>query len=95
MSNVHIRMVEDSRGDLVDLIYYHHEHAPADVPGWPAPESVDYPVYCGDAQREPDSPEAGCGERILEVPLTRYGELEYAEDPFVRAPFDDGMWPTP
>ena len=37
MSNVHIRQIEDARGDLVDLEYYHHGCAPADVPGWPAP----------------------------------------------------------
>jgi hypothetical protein len=68
MSNVHIRTVEDARGDLVDLVYYHHGCAPADVPGWPAPEAIDYPVYC-----------AECGERVEEVPLTDAGR-EYEEE---------------
>jgi hypothetical protein len=77
MSNVHIEMVEDRNGDLIDLIYYHHGHAPEDVLGWPAPESVDYPVYCGDGSREPSDPRSGCGERVYEVPLTSYGEAEY------------------
>lgn len=58
MSNVHIQFHEDSNGDLVDITYYHHSCSPADVLGWPAPESVDYPVYCGH-----------CTERIHEVPL--------------------------
>ena len=70
MSNVHIEMVEDARGDLVDLVYYHHGCAPADVPGWPSPEAIDYPVYC-----------AACGARVEEVPLTEDGEREYGTRP--------------
>lgn len=62
MANVHIRQVEDARGDLVDLLYWHHECSPADVLGWPAPEALDYPVYC-----------EGCDNRIYEVPLTDEG----------------------
>jgi len=62
MSNVHILQVEDARGDLVDLVYYHHGCAPADVLGWPAPEAIDYPVYC-----------EACGDRVEEVPLTDEG----------------------
>lgn len=79
MSNVHIQMVEDRSGDLVDLIYYHHSHAPAGVLGWPAPESVDYPVYCGDPSADPTDERAGCGDRIEEVPLTRDGRVTYGE----------------
>jgi hypothetical protein len=73
MSNVHIRMVEAANGDLIDLVYYHHDCAPTGVLGWPAPEELDYPVYC-----------AGCGRRVYEVPLTREGRAEYTEpEPFV------------
>lgn len=67
MSNVHIRTIEDDHGDLVDLQYFHHGCAPDDVPGWPAPEAVDYPVHC-----------EACGDRIESVPLTAYGEREAA-----------------
>jgi len=72
-------MIEDARGDLIDLIWYHHDHAPDDIAGWPYPEAVDHPVHCGDDAAWPDSPAAGCGERIHEVPLTRYGQHEYGE----------------
>ena len=61
MSNVHIEFVEDQEGDLVDVIYYHHSCAPEYAKGWPAPEGVDYEVYC-----------ESCGERIMEVPLNEY-----------------------
>lgn len=81
MSAVHIQPVTDDAGELVDLIYYHHEHAPADVPGWTTwPESIDYPVHCGDGRADLADPRAGCGERVYEVPLTRYGQAEYGED---------------
>jgi len=62
MANVHIRMIEDANGDLVDLEYFHHSCAPDDVPGWPAPEAVDYEVYC-----------AECGLIVDAVPLTDWG----------------------
>jgi len=48
MSNVHIRMVEDENGDLVDMIYFHHGCAPADALGWPAPERLGQVVTCGE-----------------------------------------------
>lgn len=67
MSNVHIKHIEDSNGDLVDLEYFHHSCSPPDVLDWPAPEAVDYPVYC-----------AGCEKRIDEVPLTEEGKHEAA-----------------
>lgn len=77
MSNVHIREINDANGDLVDLQYFHHSHAPDDVPGWPAPESVDYPVYCG--ANTSGVIDSGCGERIHEVGLTRAGREAYGE----------------
>lgn len=76
MSAVHIRLVDDEQGDLVDLIYFHHECSPADVLGWPAPEPTDAPRYCGDPSSWPHDSEAGCGKRIEAVPLTRYGLLD-------------------
>jgi hypothetical protein len=66
MSNVHIRQVEDEHGDLVDLEYYHHSCAPAEVLGWPAPGEVDYPVFC-----------AKCERRVYEVPLTSWGQQQF------------------
>lgn len=72
-------MIEDASGDLVDLIYYHHGCAPDDVAGWPAPESVDSPVYCGDPAMPGDDPRAGCWLLVDEVPLTAYGEAERAQ----------------
>lgn len=78
MANVHIRTIEDARGDLVDLEYFHHGCAPADVLGWPCPEALDYAVYC-----------KACDERIYEVPLTTEGRLYEANveslDPDYRA----------
>lgn len=62
MSNVHIVEVEDSQGDLIDLEYYHHSCAPSYSGEWPAPFSVDSPVWC-----------LGCGKPILEIPLTNEG----------------------
>lgn len=79
MSNVHIQTVEDLNGDLVDLIYYHHGCAPDDVPGWPAPGSVDYIVHCEE-----------CGERIEEVPLTEEGRRELFDDTHVEIPAGPG-----
>lgn len=70
MSNVHIRFIEDFDGSLVDIEYYHHSCAPRDVLGWPAPEAVDYPVFCSD----PD-----CNMQIDEVPLTEYG-IQYQQE---------------
>jgi hypothetical protein len=70
MSNVHVIHIEDANGDLVDIESYHHGCAPANALGWPAPEAVDYPVYCDE-----------CGERIEAIPLTDYGRAEYDEDP--------------
>jgi hypothetical protein len=64
MANVHIRMIEDANGNLIDVEYFHHSCAPRDVKGWPAPESVDYPVYCAD-----------CGMRMHAVPLTDAGHM--------------------
>jgi hypothetical protein len=76
-------MVEDERGDLVDLVYFHHAHAPADVAGWPAPEATDHPVFCGGDAAYWERPGApGCGERIHEVPLTEWGQREYGECPY-------------
>lgn len=67
MSNVHITQIEDANGDLVDLRHFHHACAPImGAPEWPAPEAVDYPIYC-----------AGCGDRIEEVPLTDAGREAY------------------
>lgn len=63
MSNVHVEFEEDRNGDLVDVLYYHHSCAPENAKGWPAPEALDYPVYC-----------SGCGERVEEMPLTEEGE---------------------
>jgi hypothetical protein len=68
MSNVHIEFIEDTNGDVEDILYYHHSCAPEDVKGWPCPEAVDSPVYC-----------ARCRRRIHEVPLTEWGEREYEE----------------
>jgi len=68
MSNVHIRTIEDASGDLIDLEYFHHGCSPDDVPSWPCPESVDYPVYC-----------EACGDRVEAVPLTLAGRHEYGE----------------
>ena len=62
MSNVHVILDEDTNGDLVDIEYFHHACAPSGAKEWPAPESIDYPVYCG-----------SCGERVEEVPLSDYG----------------------
>jgi hypothetical protein len=68
MTNVHIRHIQDAAGDLVDLEYYCHtcgiQHR---VPGWPAPEAIDYPVFCSD-----------CG-LLLDVPLTLDGQIEFQE----------------
>lgn len=67
MSNVHVTQIEDGNGDLVDLRHFHHGCAPVmGTAEWPAPEAVDYPVYCD-----------GCGERIEAIPLTEYGRAEY------------------
>jgi len=66
MSNVHIEFIEDTNGDVEDILYYHHSCAPEDVKGWPCPEAVDSPVYC-----------ARCRRRIHEVPLTEWGEREH------------------
>lgn len=69
MSNVHIQHIEDGNGDLVDILYYHHYCAPANVPSWPAPEALDYPVYC-----------AACESAIDAVPLTEYGQAAFARE---------------
>lgn len=66
MSNVHIIFEEDNHGDLIDIYYFHHGCASSEAKEWPAPESVDYPVYC-----------AECSERIHSVPLTDEGERLY------------------
>lgn len=73
MSNVHIDLIEDTNGDLVDILYWHHgclnlisddsERERMESNGWPAPEALDYTVTC-----------EGCNERIYEVPLTAEGE---------------------
>lgn len=64
MSNVHIKLIEDENtGDVYDALYWHHGCAPEDVLGWPAPEALDYMVFC-----------EGCGYVIEAVPLTKYGE---------------------
>ena len=70
-ANVHIRSIEDASGDLVDLEYFHHSCSPSDVLGWPAPESLDYPVYC-----------EACGDRVA-VGLTDDGLAEMAEHPAI------------
>lgn len=69
MSNVHIEFIEDEKGDLVDIKYFHHFCSPENLLDWPAPESLDYPVYC-----------EKCKERIFEVPLTVDGEKFMAEN---------------
>jgi hypothetical protein len=69
MSNVHIRTIEDADWNLVEINYWHHYCALDEAPEiqktiseYPAPEALDYPVYC-----------YACGERIESVPLTDYG----------------------
>ena len=70
MSNVHVIHVNDVHGDLIDILYAHHACVWFDSTGswaaWPAPEAVDYPVYCHK-----------CGGRVAEVPLTEAGQAEY------------------
>lgn len=66
MSNVHLELVEDNKGDLIDILYYHHECSPEELKDWPNPEALDYPVYC-----------EVCNRRIAEIPLTAHGKLEY------------------
>lgn len=72
MSNVHVIHVNDAQGDLVDILYAHHEcvtgpyYGGEPWPEWPAPEAIDYPVYCHK-----------CGGRVAEVPLTEAGMAEY------------------
>jgi hypothetical protein len=63
MSNVHVVFMEDENDDLYDIKYYHHECAVKEAFEFPAPEAIDYPVYC-----------EVCEERIYDVPLTEYGE---------------------
>lgn len=49
MSNYYLDLIEDPNGDLVDIAYYHHFCAPAELKakgGWPCPEWPDYSVYC-------------------------------------------------
>jgi len=62
VSNVHVILDEDTNGDLVDIEYFHHACAPAGAKEWPAPEPIDYPVYCGE-----------CSGRVEEVGLTDDG----------------------
>ncbi len=48
----YVNMIEDSRGDLVDIEIYCSAYCwpdslgPADGHGWPCPEATDYPQYC-------------------------------------------------
>ena len=49
----YVKMVEDERGDLVDIKHYcsawcyvDGEGESADGQLWPCPESADYPQYC-------------------------------------------------
>ncbi len=65
MSNVHVIMIEDYRGDLIDIEHYHHSCAPPEAKEWPAPESVDYPVFC-----------VKCEKVILEIPLSSWYHSE-------------------
>jgi hypothetical protein len=68
MANVHIQQIEDRNGDLVELVYFCHTCGiDRGVPGWPAPESLDYNVYCAD-----------CG-LVLLIPLTLDGQREMQE----------------
>lgn len=68
MSNVHVFLEEDQDGDLVDIHYYCCFCGSAEgVDEWPAPESLDYPVYCTE-----------CGDR-LPVLLSEYGQKELEE----------------
>ena len=75
MANVHVRMIEDAQGDLVDIEYFHHFCAvdlfDDTIKAWPAPEAVDYPVYCSHDE---------CGIRIVDVPLTDFGMAEYGTE---------------
>lgn len=63
MSNVHLEFIEDATGDLVDILYRCHVCGENEgIKDWPAPDALDYPVYCED-----------CSDR-LPVPLTQDGE---------------------
>jgi hypothetical protein len=69
MASTYLEFVTDDRGDTVDILYWHGHCAPVEVRAlgsWPAPEAIDYPVYC-----------SGCGERMESVPLTSWGKAEY------------------
>ncbi len=60
MSNYYLEFVEDSQGDLVDVLYFHRSCASDELKAlgsWPCPEfSPDYSTYC-----------AGCDECINAV----------------------------
>lgn len=45
MTNVHLDLIEDEKGDLVDIDYYHH-HCAGNLADWPSPQFPDYAVYC-------------------------------------------------
>lgn len=45
MSNYRLEFIEDSCGNLVDVLYFHRFCAPG-LPDYPCPEWPDYSVYC-------------------------------------------------
>jgi hypothetical protein len=83
MSNVKIEMVNDANGDLTDVRYWHRFCAPNrdEVQDYPAPESMDYLVYCDQ-----------CGEWIDAIPLTDDGAAQLLEDDFFKAYCDCALW---
>jgi hypothetical protein len=81
VSNVKIVMENDARGDLVDVHYYHRFCAPHDAQDYPAPDAMDYLVYC-----------KHCGEWIDAIPLTDDGAQELLRDKFFRAYVECALW---
>jgi hypothetical protein len=81
MSNVKVDMEIDAQGDLIDVIYYHGYCAPDGAENYPAPESLDYLVYC-----------KVCGDWIEEIPLTDDGAQQLLEDKFFAAYVDCALW---
>jgi len=80
VSNVHVIHIEDANGDLVDIEYFHHGCAPEEAKEWPAPEAIDYPVYC-----------KVCGQRVEAVPLTEDGVAYMREREVHWFPWDDDV----
>ncbi len=81
---LHVRMIEDSIGDLVDIDYYCSQYCAlkADVPqpsAWPGGMETDYDQYCGNCETliarglsyyddMPEDREAFYNERAEEMP---------------------------